>query len=101
MTIHIFYNRTDIFIISFHPQLDIQYICAASYHVTAHGSPAISPTHKHVVRLLCLVDHSDVIVAILNDKKIKKFKILRSNLTNMQNALLFAIDYYIIIHYSL
>ncbi len=46
-----------------------QCLSAGSYHVTAQGFPPIGSTHKHLVGgLFPLVDHSDVIVAILNDK---------------------------------
>lgn len=38
-----------------------------SYHVAALGIHAVGSTHKHLVSLVSLVDHSDV-VAILNDK---------------------------------
>ena len=39
-----------------------------SYHVTAQRFCAIGSTHKHLVGLVHLVDHRDVIVAILKDK---------------------------------
>lgn len=42
-------------------------VFAVSYHVTAQCLHAISSTQKRVVGLLHLMDHSNVIVATLND----------------------------------
>lgn len=42
---------------------------AVSYHVTAQRLLAISSTQKHLVLRLHLMDHSDVIATVLNDKR--------------------------------
>lgn len=44
-------------------------VAAGSYHVTAQGVLVVSPTHKQSVRFFPCVDHSDVVVAILNKRK--------------------------------
>ena len=93
-----FYNRTDIFNFPFSPQWHIQSISAVSYHVTAQGFCATCRTHKRAV-LLRLVDQSDVIVRVLNEKR--KHIWDTSIKSDKQKSLLFTYTYYRIIYCSL